>query len=165
MIKLLRIDDRLIHGQVAVYWINATGADTIVIANDKHATNAMLKMSLTVGKPAGCKMEVLTAAKAADYLNNAANAKRKILLICGSCVDAAEAVCQGGGNQGSRIWAASDLRKGRTSISNQVFLVEEDLQSLDAIAEQGRTVYVQEAPSKPKISLPEIHSIFEKNKK
>lgn len=53
MIKLLRIDDRLIHGQVAVYWVNATGADTIVIANDKHATNAMLKMSLTVGKPAG----------------------------------------------------------------------------------------------------------------
>ena len=36
MIKLLRIDDRLIHGQVAVYWVNATGADTIVIANDKH---------------------------------------------------------------------------------------------------------------------------------
>ena len=55
--------------------------------------------------------------------------------------------------------------EGRTSISNQVFLVEEDLQSLDVIAEQGRTVYVQEAPSKPKISLPEIHSIFEKNKK
>ena len=81
MIKLLRIDDRLIHGQVAVYWVNATGADTIVIANDKHATNAMLKMSLTVGKPAGSKMEVLTVAKAVDYLNNAANAKRKILLI------------------------------------------------------------------------------------
>ena len=39
MIKLLRIDDRLIHGQVAVYWVNATGADTIVIANDKHASN------------------------------------------------------------------------------------------------------------------------------
>ena len=57
MIKLLRIDDRLIHGQVAVYWINATGADTIVIANDKHATNAMLKMSLTVGKPAGVKTQ------------------------------------------------------------------------------------------------------------
>lgn len=27
MIKLLRIDDRLIHGQVAVYWVNATGAE------------------------------------------------------------------------------------------------------------------------------------------
>ena len=89
MIKLLRIDDRLIHGQVAVYWVNATGADTIVIANDKHATNAMLKMSLTVGKPAGSKMEVLTVAKAVDYLNNAAHAKRKSLLICGSCEDAA----------------------------------------------------------------------------
>lgn len=164
MIKLLRIDDRLIHGQVAVYWINATGADTIVIANDKHATNAMLKMSLTVGKPAGCKMEVLTVVKAADYLNNAANAKRKILLICGSCEDAAE-LCAKVAEIKEVDLGGIRFAEGRTSISNQVFLVEEDLQSLDAIAEQGRTVYVQEAPSKPKISLPEIHSIFEKNKK
>ena len=164
MIKLLRIDDRLIHGQVAVYWVNATGADTIVIANDKHATNAMLKMSLTVGKPAGSKMEVLTVAKAVDYLNNAANAKRKILLICGSCEDA-ETLCAGAAEIKEVDLGGIRFAEGRTSISNQVFLVEDDLRHLDAIAGQGRTVYIQEAPSKPKIPLSEIHSIFEKNKK
>ena len=164
MIKLLRIDDRLIHGQVAVYWVNAIGADTIVIANDKHATNAMLKMSLTVGKPAGSKMEVLTVAKAVDYLNNAANAKRKILLICGSCEDA-ETLCAGAAEIKEVDLGGIRFAEGRTSISNQVFLVEDDLRHLDAIAGQGRTVYIQEAPSKPKIPLSEIHSIFEKNKK
>ena len=116
MIKLLRIDDRLIHGQVAVYWVNATGADTIVIANDKHATNAMLKMSLTVGKPAGSKMEVLTVAKAVDYLNNAAHAKRKILLICGSCEDAAT-LCAGAAEIKEVDFQSGLLSRGRSAAS------------------------------------------------
>ena len=37
MIKLTRIDDRLLHGQVALTWVPALGADCILIANDKVA--------------------------------------------------------------------------------------------------------------------------------
>ncbi len=60
MIQLLRVDDRLIHGQVAVYWVKAVNASTIVVASDKYAENSVLKMSLNVGKPAGVKMPILT---------------------------------------------------------------------------------------------------------
>lgn len=35
MIKVLRVDDRLLHGQVAVAWTNYYKVDTVVIANDK----------------------------------------------------------------------------------------------------------------------------------
>lgn len=38
MIKVLRVDDRLLHGQVAVAWTNYYKVDTIVIANDKVIT-------------------------------------------------------------------------------------------------------------------------------
>lgn len=48
MIQLLRVDDRLIHGQVAVYWVKAVNASTIVVASDKYAENSVLKMSLNV---------------------------------------------------------------------------------------------------------------------
>ena len=107
---------------------------------------------------------LLTVAKAVDYLNNAAHAKRKILLICGSCEDAAT-LCAGAAEIKEVDLGGIRFAEGRTSISNQVFLVEDDLRHLDAIARQGGTVYIQEAPSKPKIPLSEIHSIFEKNKK
>ena len=59
MIKLIRIDDRLVHGQVATYYVNMTGADTILVANDKYATNAMLKNTLKIAKPVNCKMPAL----------------------------------------------------------------------------------------------------------
>lgn len=161
MIQLLRIDDRLIHGQVACYWVNATNADTLLIANDKHATNAMLRMSLTVGKPAGCKMEVLTLEKALLYLNDSAYAKRKILLIVGSCQDALT-LCQSCPEIKDVDLGGLRFSEGRTSISNQVFLTREDMDCLDQIKTLGKPVYIQEAPSKPKVSLNEIHSIFDK---
>lgn len=85
-------------------------------------------------------------------------------MICGSCEDAAT-LCAGAAEIKEVDLGGIRFAEGRTSISNQVFLVEDDLRHLDAIARQGGTVYIQEAPSKPKIPLSEIHSIFEKNKK
>lgn len=46
MIKHLRIDNRLIHGQVAVTWMNSIGADKIIVCNDKVANDPIQKMAL-----------------------------------------------------------------------------------------------------------------------
>ena len=55
MIKLTRIDDRLLHGQVAFTWTPALSADCIVIANDKVAKDEFLKMTLNLAKPASAR--------------------------------------------------------------------------------------------------------------
>ena len=39
MIKAIRIDERLIHGQVAVAWSTTLGVDSILVANDKAASD------------------------------------------------------------------------------------------------------------------------------
>lgn len=46
MIKLFRIDERLIHGQIAIKWSRHTGVDSIVVANDHAAANVMIQKSL-----------------------------------------------------------------------------------------------------------------------
>ena len=46
MIIHLRIDNRLIHGQVAVTWKNHIGADKIIVTNDKVAADPIQKMAL-----------------------------------------------------------------------------------------------------------------------
>ena len=46
MITHLRIDNRLIHGQVAVTWMNSIGADKIIVSNDKVAADPIQKMAL-----------------------------------------------------------------------------------------------------------------------
>lgn len=94
MIKLLRIDDRLIHGRSLSIGSMQTGADTICHRQRQARYQRHAQDVLNRREAGGSKMEVLTVAKAVDYLNNAANAKRKILLICGSCEDA-ETLCAG----------------------------------------------------------------------
>ena len=60
MVELCRIDDRLLHGQVAVTWVGAVAPEAILIANDEAATNEMSKLALKMAKPAGVKLAIKT---------------------------------------------------------------------------------------------------------
>ena len=44
MIAQLRVDDRLIHGQVALVWTKELDTPGIVVANDNAANNEMVQM-------------------------------------------------------------------------------------------------------------------------
>ena len=46
MIKHLRIDNRLIHGQVAVTWMRRINADALVVVNDAVAKDRIQQMAL-----------------------------------------------------------------------------------------------------------------------
>ena len=53
MLKLIRVDDRLLHGQVALTWTPALSVDCILVANDRIAGDEFLRMTLGLAKPAG----------------------------------------------------------------------------------------------------------------
>lgn len=51
MILLLRVDHRLLHGQVAFSWTQTLGADCILIANDAVAGDELRKTTMKLAKP------------------------------------------------------------------------------------------------------------------
>lgn len=57
-LRLVRVDDRLIHGQVVAVWLRAVGADRIVIVDDRVAADPFLVDVLTLAAPAGVPVEV-----------------------------------------------------------------------------------------------------------
>ena len=71
MIKLLRVDERLIHGQVAFAWTNSLKADCILIVNDAVAADKLRSTSLKMAAPAGVKFVVKTLknVKDVDHVN------------------------------------------------------------------------------------------------
>jgi PTS system mannose-specific IIB component/fructoselysine and glucoselysine-specific PTS system IIB component len=88
MIKLTRIDDRLVHGQVAFTWTPALGADCLLIANDKVAKDEFMKMTLGLAKPAGTKLLIKPVKEAAAYLNDEKSRNLKVLVLINSVKDA-----------------------------------------------------------------------------
>lgn len=56
MIKKLRVDHRLLHGQVAFSWTSALNVDCILIANDSVMKDELRKTTLKMAKPNGVKL-------------------------------------------------------------------------------------------------------------
>ena len=59
-LKLVRVDDRLIHGQVVAIWLKALGAKRIVIVDDRTAKDEFLREILMLASPKGVPVEIHT---------------------------------------------------------------------------------------------------------
>jgi PTS system mannose-specific IIB component len=66
MITHLRIDNRLIHGQVAVAWLKYIGAKAIIVCNDKVAQDPIQKMALPMAAR-NTKVLVFSIAETLQY--------------------------------------------------------------------------------------------------
>jgi mannose/fructose/N-acetylgalactosamine-specific phosphotransferase system component IIB len=88
MVKLLRVDERLLHGQVALNWVSNVGASSILIANDDVMQNEMGKMALKMAKPSGVNLAIRDIKGAADLLNDPRSADITVFVIVRTLEDA-----------------------------------------------------------------------------
>lgn len=51
MIQMIRVDYRLLHGQVAVSWTSALGADCILLVSDTVLNDKLRLQALSLAKP------------------------------------------------------------------------------------------------------------------
>ena len=88
MIKLMRIDERLIHGQVANEWSRKLAVNAIVVANDEAASNDLIKMSLKMAAPQGMKVVIKTVDESIRQLNDPRAAHLEIFVVVNCPEDA-----------------------------------------------------------------------------
>lgn len=81
MIVMVRLDERLIHGQVAIKWSRHTGVDRIVVADDEAAANPLVQKSLMMAAPPTAKTAIKDVEAAIELLKNPKAAEHKILVI------------------------------------------------------------------------------------
>ena len=149
MIKLTRIDDRLVHGQVAFTWTPSLGVDCLLIANDKAARDSFLKMTFGLAKPANAQLHIKSLAEAAAFVQQEKNAALKILLLVTSIKDAAylsgalpeiKSINFGGirGKEGSRL------------ISKAVAITDQDIPVIRELLDKGIELEVRQVPTDAK---------------
>lgn len=149
MIKLTRIDDRLVHGQVALVWTPALSADCLIVANDKVAKDDFLKMTLGFAKPANAQLLIKSLDETSEFLNDPRNESLKVLLIINSVQDAltlSESIPEirsinfGGlrGKEGSKL------------ISRAVAVTERDIELSKRLLNKGIELEVRQVPGDKK---------------
>lgn len=88
MIKALRIDERLIHGQVAVAWCTTLGVDSVIVANDETVKDEISVMSLKMAAPQNLKVVIKSVNDAVTLLSDPRIESRKVLLLVTNPKDA-----------------------------------------------------------------------------
>ncbi len=77
----IRIDERLIHGQVATLWQGTWNCNRIMVIDAKSANDPMLKSVLKIACPATVRLSVLEANTAAANLLSGKYGKERITIV------------------------------------------------------------------------------------
>lgn len=85
-IEFVRVDDRLIHGEVVTAWTPAYRINHIIIVDDTVATDPFQKRILKALAPAKVRVDAFTVAETIADLNKPLNEKERILLLAKSPV-------------------------------------------------------------------------------
>ncbi|WP_413730596.1 PTS system mannose/fructose/N-acetylgalactosamine-transporter subunit IIB [Sodalis sp. RH22] len=150
MISLVRIDDRLIHGQVAVVWTKHLGVNRILVANDQIVANDVQKMSLRMAAPDTAKCAIMAVKDAGDTLNDPRSADMKILVIVNNVADARRLIEQVPAIKHLNVanyGRITDNLAAKTKISDTVYVTPQDVADFLAIAGCGVKVDYQVLPS------------------
>ena len=67
-IKNIRIEERLIHGQVVVVWLSHLKPDRIIIIDNETSTNEMQKKLLRMVCPQGTSLSIFSVERAIERL-------------------------------------------------------------------------------------------------
>ncbi len=78
---IVRIDDRLIHGQVVVGWTRSAGVTCILVVDDKTAVDKIQCSLMRMATPAGLRAEFLTIADAAEKLAADAYKNESLMIL------------------------------------------------------------------------------------
>lgn len=151
MIKMMRVDDRLIHGQVAVMWSKELGIQRIIVASDTIAANDIQVSALKMAAPAGVKAAILPIDKAVEILSDPRAQQMKILVISNNPEDLLkvtekieEKPVLNVANYG-RIGGGA--LSSKTKISESVYVTDHDRDVLEKIHALGIDIIHQPLPS------------------
>lgn len=153
MIVQLRLDERLIHGQITTAWSKALDIDTILCANDRAATDPIAKQALLMAQPAGKKVAIRKVDESIKLVKDPRADKMKILLLVGNPKDALEIVKA---LQVKEVNVANYMMKKsaltKVKIASYCQIDADDLVYFKALADQCR-VYSQMVPASEKVEL------------
>lgn len=145
MIKLIRVDHRLLHGQVAFNWVAHLNADSILLVSDNLLDDPIRLSAVKLAKPADVKLVVMNVDKAIDNIKRGVTDKYNLLIVCETVEEAvklstaikAKELNLGGTLPGS----------GKTKLERTLYLDDLELELLKTLEDNDVNVYYQMIPS------------------
>ncbi|MGC0893904.1 PTS mannose transporter subunit IIAB [Pantoea agglomerans] len=154
-IGLTRIDDRLIHGQVATRWTKETNVQRIIVVSDEVANDHVRKTLLTQVAPPGVTAHVLDVDKMVRVWNNPKYGQDRVMLLFTNPTDVLRVVEQGVDIKTVNIGGMA-FRQGKTQVNNAVSVDEKDIAAFRKLNERNIELEVRKVSSDQKLKMMDL---------
>lgn len=151
-ISLARIDDRLIHGQVATVWTKVSGCNRIFVCSDEVANDNLRKTLLLQVAPPGVKAHVLEIDKVIEVYKNPKYASFKTMFLFTNPTDVLRLV-EGGVDIKSVNIGGMCFKEGKTQITGAVSVDKKDITAFKKLNEKGIELEIRKLASDPKVNI------------
>ena len=148
----IRIDDRLIHGQVATMWTNELGATRIMVINDEVANNDMQKSLLRMAAPPNVSTSIITRETAVKNISAGKYKGQKVFIVVKSPLDILYLL--NNGLDIKEINVGNMSAKSNTEvIKTTISVTKEEKEAFKELIERGVEVTAIMPPGAPKVYL------------
>lgn len=147
-INHIRIDDRLIHGQIVTLWIADSRANTILVADDALAKNSFQQTIIKLAVPSGINLIINNIDDAVKAINDP-DLKGDVLLIVRNPKCAYNLLSKGVKIDSINVGNISNSKSeiGRTKLLQYIFVEPEDVEYLKKIDQLGIHLDIRAVPN------------------
>ncbi len=146
-VKHMRIDNRLIHGQVTVAWVGTIGADHLIVANDEVAADEFQRVLLPQASR-GVRTSVLSIDDTVTHCTSPAAQTENIMILAKFPADALR-LLEAGVPMGEVNVGNQAPRPGTkfTMVTRSISVTEENAREYRRIAELAGQLRCQMMPT------------------
>ena len=143
-IMLTRIDNRLIHGQVATQWTGVIGANLLLVANDAVANDQFRQGLMNMAAPSYAQTRYFSIEKTCQIISKA-SPNQKIFIICETPQDVLRLV-EGGVPIKKVNIGNMHMAEGKRQVATSVAVDDADVACFKKLQELGVELSIQRVP-------------------
>lgn len=144
----IRVDDRLVHGQVVTAWLKQLKAKVIIAVDDTAAANVIISKALKMATPKNVELIIVTANEGKSIL--ADYAKKDVMVITKSLVTAKVLIEENPDYQWIVNVGNIGMAPGRKKYAQTVHMDNENYAAVTALKELDHVdIYMQTVPGQP----------------
>ncbi|MGO2082535.1 mannose/fructose/sorbose PTS transporter subunit IIB [Vagococcus sp.] len=154
---LVRIDDRLIHGQVATVWTKQSKVNRIIVVSDEVAKDELRKLLLTQAAPPEVKVNVIPVQKLIETFKDIRifSSQARVMLLFTNPSDVRRVTEQGIPITEINVGGMS-FQTGKKMITNAVAVDTKDIEAFKYLHNQGIPIEIRKVVADQSIDLMQL---------
>lgn len=153
---LVRVDSRMIHGQVVTHWLGTTRATKIFLVDDGIVNDVVLSQVLGFAAPQGVPFKIISTDQAAAEYQNTMFGNGRVIILFQNVKNANAAYFKGFKFAELQIGGVEGGKPGKKTVHENISIDANEAALLKQIQDDGCVIYFQMMPFSQKGKLADI---------